>query len=226
MALSFGETITTDTTTLTVPVCSIVPTTFHIIKQVNGGILPASVFTLHLTFSGIDVLGSPFSGAVFPGAPYTLDTGEYVVSEGLHSGYVQSFSGDCSSSGHVTLYPADDKTCIIINTFIPPVVQISFGGGGGVFPPSMSGTIITINTGITINTITGITVAVPVTGSVTVPQVMVPLAPRLNVSVPLLPDTGVAPQQKDTPWGMIVTISMFIFVSIISFVVVTRKEHI
>lgn len=54
MALSFATTITTDTTTITVPVCSSTLATLHVIKQVinvDGGAAIPSAFNLYVKFS-------------------------------------------------------------------------------------------------------------------------------------------------------------------------------
>jgi LPXTG-site transpeptidase (sortase) family protein len=51
----------------------------------------------------------------------------YTVTEDMDSHYTQRFSGDCSSSGHLSLDPGDHKYCIITNNdigdpvIIPPV---------------------------------------------------------------------------------------------------------
>ena len=52
---------------------------------------------------------------VTSGATTTFSAGNYVVAETGLSGYVASFSGDCNSSGQVTLNPGDEKTCTITN---------------------------------------------------------------------------------------------------------------
>jgi hypothetical protein len=45
-----------------------------------------------------------------------LSAGSYTVTEDPQTGYTASFSGDCDSSGHVTLAGGDNKTCTITNT--------------------------------------------------------------------------------------------------------------
>jgi len=45
-----------------------------------------------------------------------LSAGSYTVTEDPQTGYTASFSGDCNSSGHVTLAGGDNKTCTITNT--------------------------------------------------------------------------------------------------------------
>jgi hypothetical protein len=44
--------------------------------------------------------------------------GPLTVTEQAVRGYVATFSGDCDSSGQVSLAPGDDKTCVVTNTFV------------------------------------------------------------------------------------------------------------
>lgn len=119
-ALAFGGTVSTDVDTVTVP------TNLRVIKLVvntGGGTAVASNFNVHVKLAGTDVSGSPTAGTSVPGTSYALSAGTYVISEDTFAGYGVTFSGDCNSSGSVTLSAGDDKTCTIINTFI-------IGGGG------------------------------------------------------------------------------------------------
>ncbi len=103
-ALAFGGTVTTDTTTITVPACS--PATLHVIKQVtnnNGGTAVAADFTMHVKDAGVDVTGSPAAGAGSPGTLYSLPAGTYNVSEDVNTQYNATFSGDCDAGGNITL---------------------------------------------------------------------------------------------------------------------------
>lgn len=137
-ALSFGGTTTSDMDTITVPSCGIVPVpvstptpalaTLHIIKQVvnnnEGTAIPAN-FSLHVKSSNLDVVGSPAAGVSAPGTVYSLVSGTYTVSENANSAYIQSFSGDCDSSGNVTLTAGSNKTCTVINTDkVVPIVIV------------------------------------------------------------------------------------------------------
>lgn len=129
-ALSFGGTVTTDTTIISVPVCAVAPSTLHVIKLVvnaNSGTAVASDFAIHVKSGSIDVWGSPANGTGTPGNLYTLSSGTYIVSEDLNTWYIQSFTGDCDASGSVTLAPGDNKTCTIINTDMAPTPTISTG---------------------------------------------------------------------------------------------------
>lgn len=128
-ALAFGGTVSTDVDTITVP------TNLRVIKLVvntGGGTAVASNFNVHVKLSGTDVSGSPTVGTSVPGTSYALAAGTYVVSEDTNTGYGVTFSGDCNSSGSVTLSAGDDKTCTIINTFI---IGGSGGSGGSTFSP-------------------------------------------------------------------------------------------
>ncbi|MFA5840706.1 MAG: ice-binding family protein [Candidatus Paceibacterota bacterium] len=136
-ALAFGGTVTTDVDNISVPSCSVPPpvppvppsmATLHVIKQVvnnSGGTAVASAFNLHLKLSGTDVSGSPAVGTVAPGTSYTLAAGTYTVSEDANSlPYIRSFTGDCDSSGSITLVGGDNKTCTLVNDDIEPAVIV------------------------------------------------------------------------------------------------------
>ena len=91
----------------------------RVVKQVvndNGGTKLAGDFTLHVKSGGTDVAGSPAAGSA-TGTVYTLASGSYTVSEDTPpAGYAQTgFSGDCDSSGTVTVVPGVQKTCTITN---------------------------------------------------------------------------------------------------------------
>jgi hypothetical protein len=116
--LAFNGPVTTATTTINLPTCTPPPATLHVVKQVvnnSGGSATASSFNLHVKLSGTDVTGSPAPGAATPGTSYSLTAGTYIVSEDANASYTQSFSGDCNSSGSVTLASSADKTCTITN---------------------------------------------------------------------------------------------------------------
>ena len=108
------------------------PANLYIIKSVvntGGGSAVPSDFTLHVKKMSVDVVGSPSVGTSTPGNLYSLPVDTYVVSENINSSYTQSFTGDCDSSGNVTLVNGVDKTCTIVNTYIIPT-PVSNGGGG------------------------------------------------------------------------------------------------
>jgi uncharacterized repeat protein (TIGR01451 family) len=125
--LAFNGPVTTATTTINLPTCIPPPGTLHVIKQVinnSGGSATAASFNLHVELSGTDVTGSPAAGAVSPGTPYSLSPNTYNVSEDANTAYTQSFSGDCDSSGNITLASGDDKTCTITNDDRPAVITV------------------------------------------------------------------------------------------------------
>ncbi|MFH5835117.1 ice-binding family protein [Proteiniclasticum sp. C24MP] len=92
--------------------------TLHVIKMVvnrNGRTAVSEDFSVHVLKDGLDVSGSPDAGMETPGRTYTLEAGNYVVTEEPVEGYEASFSGD-STDGKVTLSPGEEKTVIITNT--------------------------------------------------------------------------------------------------------------
>ena len=131
--LAFSGPVTTGaSSTITVPTCSPPPATLHVIKQVvnnSGGSATVSSFSLHVKLAGADVTGSPQSGAGTPGTAYSLAAGTYAVSEVVNAGYAATFSGDCNSSGSVTLASGADKTCTITNddiaALVPPLIHVT-----------------------------------------------------------------------------------------------------
>lgn len=87
-----------------------------IIKSVVGTSTPASDFTITL-FNDNVFFSDPGSAT---GQTYTLAPGAYTVMEfPVPNGYTQTFSGDCSSTGVVNINVGDNKTCTVINTFVP-----------------------------------------------------------------------------------------------------------
>lgn len=124
MAWSFGGTITTDTTTLTVPMCVVppppppAPATLRVVKTVVngfGGTATPAQFSLHVQKAGIEVTGSPAPGVATPGTTYSLSGGTYIISEDTNPLYTPNYSGDCDTNGLLTLTGGDIKTCTITN---------------------------------------------------------------------------------------------------------------
>jgi hypothetical protein len=97
----------------------------------NGGTATASLFNLYVKISGIDVGGSPVAGAEAPGISYSLPAGTYVVSEDTNVSYTSSFSGDCDSNGSIVLAAGEEKTCLITNNDIVPVITPTPPGNAG-----------------------------------------------------------------------------------------------
>lgn len=110
--------VTLDSNMVSIP--STTPATLHVIKQVvnnSTGTATSSDFTLRVKLSGVDVATS--TGTTTPGTAYTLPASTYTVTEDANAGYIKSYSGDCDSTGKVTLASGSDKTCIVTNTDIP-----------------------------------------------------------------------------------------------------------
>lgn len=90
----------------------------------NGGTAVVSDFTLRVG-----------NTTVISGQKNNFDAGNYVISESGPSGYVGTYSGDCDSSGNITLTVGDNlKTCTITNddapgTLIVRKVLINDNGG-------------------------------------------------------------------------------------------------
>lgn len=98
-----------------------IPTTLRVIKVVNGGTAVPADFIIHVkNSSNAEVGGGPFVGTSTPGTSYSLVPDTYVVSENVNPLYTPSFSGDCNSSGSVTLTVGQNLTCTITNNNIPP----------------------------------------------------------------------------------------------------------
>src|SRR5688572_2331270 len=123
-SLAAGGTVTTDTTTLTVPTCTAPPTpggsgqgTITVIKRVindNGRSSVVGDFSLFIN-------GSPVTSGVTNSFPAPASA--YTVTETANANYAVSFSGDCDASGRLTLTPGEQKVCIVTNNDIgAPVV--------------------------------------------------------------------------------------------------------
>ena len=130
-ALAYASVVTNgDADVITAPTPA--PGVLHVITQVvndSGGTSTAGFFIAHVKLLGVDVASSPAAGVGAPGTSYSLPSGTYVVSENALAGYSVTFSGDCDSSGIVTLGAGADKTCTITNDDIPGI------------PPATEGTI-------------------------------------------------------------------------------------
>lgn len=111
--------------------------TLNIIKMVvneNGETSVAGDFDVHVLKDGLDVEGSPSVGMDTPGRPYTLDAGNYTVTEDAVEGYVASYSGD-SADGKITLAPGEEKTIIVTNTTANGIIDLEkFDDKGNLLP--------------------------------------------------------------------------------------------
>ncbi|MFL5679572.1 MAG: hypothetical protein ACJ77B_03140, partial [Chloroflexota bacterium] len=102
--------------------------TLTVIKHVvnnDGGLASASDWSLHVKSGTTEVGSSPQAGSE-TGTSYTLPAGSYDVSEtGGPGGYTAAgFSGDCNSSGTVTVVVNQTKTCTITNTDNTPTLTL------------------------------------------------------------------------------------------------------
>ena len=140
-----------------------------------------------------------FVGAtsVISGASNIFAQGNYVITETTNSNYTQSFSGDCDSSGNITLYPNVSMSCIVTND---DIAQSGQSSGGGIsygckdpnatnynyFAASNPSLCVYNNTLVSGNSST-------VTSVVTTPTATTPVT---QILVPKLPKTGFPPQEK------------------------------
>lgn len=85
--------------------------TLTVDKVVVGGPLNADDFTLIVD-------GTP----VVRGTPKQLTAGQHIVSETSIPTYTASFGGACNAAGLVNLAAGAHVTCIVTNTYVPPVV--------------------------------------------------------------------------------------------------------
>ncbi len=111
VTVTAGQT-TTCTVTNTAPES---PTVLTVIKHVVGGTASADNFTMTIK-QGATTIAS-FPGAESPGIATTVTPGTFAVTESSVTGYSASFSGDCDSSGNVTVNMGETKTCTVTNTF-------------------------------------------------------------------------------------------------------------
>lgn len=128
-ALSLGAgTVTTDTNTITVPVCTATLTVTKIVINDDGRTKVIGDFPLFV--SGVPVVS---------GVTKVFVPGVYMVTESTDMSYTQSFTGDCTLLGSVTLAPGDAKFCIMTNNDVPtPTAPTGGGGGGGYSSPTPS----------------------------------------------------------------------------------------
>jgi uncharacterized repeat protein (TIGR01451 family) len=88
----------------------------HVVND-DGGEASAGDWTMNV--SGPTSLS--FAGAEDPGTSSTVDAGDYTVTEsGGPSGYTLSYSGDCDSSGNVTVPAFHSRTCVLTNDDVAP----------------------------------------------------------------------------------------------------------
>ena len=115
--------MTLDTNTISGPTCAATPSggsssggNINVVKTVindNGGTKKVSDFSLFVD-----------GGPVVSGQTYNFPQSRvYNISETKDSNYTATFSGDCTSDGHLMLNSGDNKFCVITNNDIgAPVV--------------------------------------------------------------------------------------------------------
>jgi uncharacterized repeat protein (TIGR01451 family) len=127
-ALAFNGTITTDTNTVNVPICSATVISARsqtlregmiaVVKTVindNGRTGVVSDFPLFI--NGASVVSGETN--TFP-APANV----YTVTEANSINYTSSFSGDCDINGGIGLIPGDNKLCVLTNNDIGAPVAV------------------------------------------------------------------------------------------------------
>jgi hypothetical protein len=114
-----------------------------VVKQVNGGSKAPGDFTLYVKdSSGNNVAGSPFYGSLGGTTFSDLPAGTYTVTEDQISGYSLVISGDCDSSGQVTLgSTGEKKQCAFTNNYGGPWLKIvkNSGDNDGTFGFTVTG---------------------------------------------------------------------------------------
>jgi hypothetical protein len=120
------------------------------------------------TRGGNNVVGdfTLFVGAtsVVSGAMNAFSPGQHTVSETGVSGYQATFSGDCDSSGDVTLVAGQTKTCTVTNADLPAnVTLVKVVQGGTAAPDSfkmrIDGTLVPNNSSFAVTSNTNHTIA-------------------------------------------------------------------
>ena len=110
----------------------------HVVND-NGGSASASDWSIHVKSGSSEVTGSPQPGSEV-GTTYTLLPGTYIASEsGGPSGYTfTGFSGDCDSSGSVSVVVGQTKSCTLTNddqqAYVIVVKKVINDNGGSAAP--------------------------------------------------------------------------------------------
>ena len=105
----------------------------------NGGTAIADQWSIHVKSGSSEVTGSPQAGSE-SGTSYALNAGTYTASEtGGPSGYTfTGFSGDCDTSGNVTVVAGQTKTCTLTNddntAHLKLVKTVTNDNGGAAVP--------------------------------------------------------------------------------------------
>lgn len=102
----------------------------EVIKHVVGGTASAGDFLIHIKdSSGVDIDESPQPGTEIGRNYGNVPAGLYTISEsGGPSGYTATFSGNCSSTGAITVTAGSLSSCTITNTFSGSVAAACSNG--------------------------------------------------------------------------------------------------
>ncbi len=135
-ALSRNGSVSLDTNTISVPVCTPQSPlgTLRVITNVinnNGGNMSAASFTVRVRLNGnFEVPGSPANGMISPGLSYSLTgSSTYVVTvdSNVYPYATAQFGTDCSAQGSVYLPVGAIRTCTITLDDIAPIDVCPYG---------------------------------------------------------------------------------------------------
>jgi len=121
-ALAVGGDVTLISDTISGPTCAGADATINVVKTVVNDSGRSNVIGDFPLF----VSGTP----VVSGVTNVFAPGTYTVTETSDSNYTRSFSGDCNSSGVVTLGAGENKFCIITNN------DTALSAGEGTYTPT------------------------------------------------------------------------------------------
>ena len=156
-------------------------TVTKIVINNNGGTSIVSDFPL---FVGATLVSS--------GTVNTFTPGDYVITETTNSKYAQSFSGDCNSSGNITLYPGLDMVCTITND---DIAQPSRSSGGGSTTYGCKDPTAT-NYNVFSSSQPSLCLYGPSAMATKITPIISPVVVTMPVIIPKLPKTGFPPQEK------------------------------
>ena len=103
--------------------------TVRVIKYVDNGHLGTAVpsdFMIHVTQSGVEMLGSPNLGLASPGRVYVLPVGTYLLYEDSVSGYWGVWDGDITRGGRVDITKGSNLVVTRTNfdAYVAPVTEV------------------------------------------------------------------------------------------------------